>query len=250
MRELTCASDLVLEAWAAGELSEARAAEVQSHVQRCERCSGRHAAHLRERAEFLEAAPSFDAHASLIGRPVLELASSKGAKAARAPLRRGAAWAAGALSACAALWLVLRPGAETLETRSKGTAHVEYYVKRGSHVHRGAPPERLRAGDQLRFTYSSDRARFFALLDVDSRGARVYYPSGTRAVALAAGSAVPLDFGIELDDSLGSERVYAVFCPEPFELEPLRAELARSGELRAPSGCQVDVTAIEKEAVP
>lgn len=248
MRELTCASDLVLEAWAAGELSEARAAEVQGHVQRCARCSGRHALHLRERAEFLEAAPSFEAHASLIGRPALELASAEGMKVARLPIRRATVWAGGALSACAVLWLMLRPGVETLETRSKGAAHVAYYVKRGAHVHRGALREPLRAGDQLRFTYSSDRARFFALLDVDSRGARVYYPSGTRAIALAAGSAVPLDFGIELDDSVGSERVYAVFCPEPFELEPLRAELARSGELRAPSGCQIDITEIEKEA--
>jgi hypothetical protein len=248
MRELTCASDLVLEAWAAGELSETRAAEVQAHVQGCERCSGRHAMHLRERAEFLEAAPSFEAHASLIGRTI-ELAPAKAAKTARPQMRRVAAWAGGALSACATLWLMLRPGVEALETRSKGVAHVEYYVKRGSHVHRGAPRERLRAGDQLRFTYSSDGSRFFALLDVDSRGARVYYPSGTRAVALAAGSAVPLDFGIELDDSVGVERIYAVFCAEPFELESLRAELARSGELRAPAGCQIDVTEIEKEAV-
>ena len=263
MRELNCVSDLALDEWSAGELSPAEAAQLHAHLLQCARCREQRAEYERERAAFLEVAPSIAAQAALLGRAdatassrmtadaIRDPASPRRSRAVARPRWRPAAWLGAALAAAAAVALVaLGTPASSPGTRSKGPPHVDFFVKRGARVARGRAGQLLRAGDLLRFTVSSDRARYLALFDRDAHGARVYYPGGRHAAALRPGSAVPLDFSIELDDSLGPEHIYAVFCPEPFALEPLRGELARAGELSAPDGCQLDVLEIRKEARP
>jgi hypothetical protein len=241
MRDLNlpsgCVSDLVLDEWMTGELDAARGTQVESHLEHCPRCKDRRAVFAEAQRAFLDAAPSFDAHAAHVGRR-----ARPGLRATRRWPWLGAALAA-SMIALLALWPATEPS-----TRSKGGPHIGFFVKRGDRVTSGQSGEAVRPGDRLRFTYSSDRARYLALFNRDRRGAAIYYPSGTQAAHVAAGSGVALDFSIELDDSLGPERIYAVFCPSPFELEPMRTALMRSSDLAAPAGCHIDIAEITKEA--
>jgi len=256
MRELSCVSDLGLNEWRAGELSPARAAEVEAHLRQCARCRECDADREREHQAFLDAVPSFAALAASLGRPDVNTLVSLPSDAARLPppvakraRLRSLGWLGAAMSAAALLVWFGRPEVAP-GTRAKGAPQIDFFVKRGARVIRREPEQLLRAGDLLRFTVFSDRPRYLALLDHDPHGARIYYPEGQLAKLQSAGWAVPLDFSVELDDSVGPERIYAVFCPEAFAVEPLRAELARAGELRPPDGCQLDAIEIRKEARP
>ena len=249
MRELSlpagCISDLVLDEWIAGELEVRARVQVEQHLSQCTRCQGRHAGFLNEQRGFFAAAPDLAAHAELLGRP--------NAFADRAPNPRARSivrWmipASAALAGClaAVLWLRSAPDAGT---RVKGgLPHLGFFVKRGTQIHRGQSGETVRAGDQLRFTYTSDQARYLALFDRDEHGASVYFPAGDRAIRVAPGSDIALDFSVELDDSAQPERLYAVFCPDPFAIEPIRAALSSSPQVQAPAQCHVTVTELHRE---
>jgi len=241
-----CPTDLALDEWLAAELDEAGAARVEQHLASCARCAARARAFEREYAGFLQQAPSFDAHAALLGR----------SRAARRRAMHAARAVAGALVLCAFALLLWVPVPRSGTRQKGGGPHLGFFVKRGNRIHQGRSGELVRAGDQLRFTYSSARPRYLALHNRDRSGASVYYPAGGTAVRVAPGAEVALAFSVELDDDPGPERVYAVFCPTPFEVEPLREALASTpalpakplAALPAKPDCQVDVTELEKEA--
>ena len=222
MQQLTrsgaCVSDLVLDEWLAGELDAAASEHVVDHVARCERCTARRSERERDREAFLGQAPSFTAHGALI---------SGAARPTRARTRARTGWlaGAGALALAAGALLLLRTP-EDPGTRSKGAAYVGFFVKRGEHVTRGVRGQTVHPGDALRFTYTSVRDAHLALVNVDAHAASVYYPDAAHAAArVRAGSDVPLDFSVELDARLGTERVYALFCAQAFAVEPVRAAL-------------------------
>jgi hypothetical protein len=104
----------------------------------------------------------------------------------------------------------------------------------------------VQAGDYLRFMYSSDVPTFFALLNRDAHEATKYYPSADQAVRVPAGHDVALDFSIQLDGQPGAERVHALFCDQPQELESLRVALQVSGQLPPLPHCRVDVLTLAK----
>jgi hypothetical protein len=78
----------------------------------------------------------------------------------------------------------------------------------------------------------------------------VYFPAPDQAARVAAGRDQALDFSLELDGQLGEERLYLVLCPAGYALAPLRDELEKNGELRAPAGCRLERVALRKEARP
>src|SRR5690606_9245521 len=101
------------------------------------------------------------------------------------------------------------------------------------------------------FVYSSTRPRYLAVLSMDAaRHASVYFPDGPAAVEVAAGVDVALPSSILLDDVVGRETIYGVFCGGPFELEPLRRARESGGAIRAPEGCVVDELSFAKERPP
>lgn len=259
MQDLTssgCASDLRIDEALAGELPGAARAQLDDHLERCAHCRARYDGIAAEREAFLTAAPTFEALAE---------------RRAAAPRRARGPWvggvggvvgAAAGLAVAAVVFLSIRapapPHGDALRgseagnpvasaTRSKGGPRLGLFIKRGARVTPGQSGARVRPGDRVRFTYSSSRPRYFGLLNLDARRASVYYPSGGEAARVAAGSAIPLDFSVELDDTLGSERVFGVFCDAPFALEPLRRALDDKGGLQAPAGCAVDVVELRKE---
>jgi hypothetical protein len=118
-------------------------------------------------------------------------------------------------------------------------------------VTRGGAIETVRPGDELRFTYSHPRGAYLALVNLDATAASVYFPSAaSEAVRVPAGNDVALPFSVELDGQLGQERVYGVFCEEPFALEPVRAELESRGLPPTLPGCQLDVITLVKVRAP
>ncbi len=234
-REQGCLSELALDEWASGELDAPTRERTRAHLDQCAHCRARHAALERERTEFYEAAPSFDRHARRVRR----------ARASPPRPHRALATAAAAMTVAAAVLVAVFVRSD--QTRLKGGPSIAYYVKRGSQVTAGDAATVVRPGDLLRFVYTSDRDRHFALFNRDARSASVYYPAGVDAIAVRAGQAVPLEFSVELDDVPGDESVYALFCSHRFALEPLRAALADTGRLPVPAKCQVDILRLRKE---
>ncbi len=235
-------SDLKFDQWQAGELSAEQVASLEQHLSDCDRCRGRRTEVEAQAWAFLERYPELEAR-------------SKRARPARARVRRAMGGWAAALGLAAAgllLWLARTPpgaGDEADATRLKGGDRIGFFVKRGDHVTPGAEGERVHPGDALRFTVSVASPRHFAILSLDgAQVASVYYPTGTRSEALHVARDLPLDSSVTLDDALGTERLFGVFCEEAFELEPLRSELERTGRLPELSQCTVDSLSIVKVA--
>jgi hypothetical protein len=230
-----CISDLRFDHWLAGELDAREASELAGHVSGCVRCTARKGELELERGQFLAAAPALRADAS---------------KPAGRAKRAWLAPAAGGLALAAAVLLAVMPrGGEEPGTRRKGSDRIGFFVKRGEQVTRGEVGEHVRPGDSLRFTYTSARAQHLAILSLDSaQHASVYFPDAPRALALPAGSDSALPASVELDDSLGTERIIGLFCDSAIELEPVRARLARERtSFSAPSGCSKHELVIVKE---
>lgn len=224
-----CTSALLLDRLARGELGPSEAETVRGHIASCTRCAA--AAGRLEAAERLVLPPL---------RPVGESVSPL----VRARARWGAriAGAGLALATAAGLMMALRvfPVRES-GTALKGTGHgLSMYVQHGSDVRRAGPGEIVAPGDAIRFTVTTRERSFLAVLSLDATGAAsVYFPLADRAAPIEPGVDTPLPVGTRLDRSVGEERIWAYFCREPVEVEPLRARLEATQEPSLPSDCQV-----------
>ena len=171
------------------------------------------------------------------------------------------------MAAAVLLWVGRGEDVGSLEqTRSKGAGHLRYYVREGkgvqegmrgqegkhvqerAGVHIGQDGDVLRPGDAIRFAVTLDQPAYVAVLSVDGEGkASVYFPTKRRAQRVEAGSNVLLPLSTELDDALGQEVIYGVFCQSPMLLEPIRSRLATEGESAIPQGCKVETVSFSKE---
>jgi hypothetical protein len=246
-----CVSDLTFDGLRTGELSSAAAQEIAEHLARCERCRERKLALDRACAQIEAQLPMFAPHP-----PVREEAP--------APIRvrgwrmrgRGAALSALALAVCALLGLlpwVARERSHERETRSKGGPGLSFYVKRGEEVFLWTPGDAVTAGDALRFVVTPQGYGQIAILSRRKDGeTSLYYPQGERSAAIDAGtSSIALDGAFELDDTIRDERLFAVFCREPFDTAALQSQLAERGALAAaPPGCAVATLRLPKRHKP
>jgi hypothetical protein len=247
MRELTrerpadCLSDLALDEHLAGEQHAAARANADAHLASCGRCAQRRAQMQAQHAAFLAEIPSLSA---------LAAARTSDVPGPRARILPFAVLSTRAAAAAAVLLNTGLPGLEPPKpgTRSKGAPHIGFFVRRGTKVERGASGQRVQPGDLLRFTYTADRALHLALLDRDRRGASVFFPSVGPGARVSPGSDVALDFSIALDGELGPERIVGVFCPDPFEVEPLRAALAADRALPTAADCTLSEIQLQKDA--
>lgn len=232
-RPEACLSDFALDRRLAKELEGEEAAAADTHIAECTRCEGRAAELLRERDEFAKAAPAL--------------------RAAPRRLRfTGRAASALALAAAVVLFVAFRgPRPDTSGTRTKGDgAKLGFYVNHNGSVRLGGPNERVAPGDGLRFVVSAREERYLTVVSVDGmRHVSVYYPSETDAARVAAGENVALPQSTTLDDTLGDETIYGIFCEKPQAVEPLRRAMEVSPE-RPPvmQGCTVDTLHVHKEA--
>ncbi|WP_437956297.1 DUF4384 domain-containing protein [Sorangium sp. So ce119] len=253
-----CLSELRLDELTAGQLDPAAAQEARAHVAGCARCAARLSEIEAARDAFAASAPPLRLDR---GAPQERAASAASATTKKRPPRRWLApAAASALAAAAAALLFFRTfpaapdpaggPAESPGERIKGANGIGFYVKRGGAVQPGGAGERLHPGDAIQFTYSATEARYLVILSVDGASqASVYYPSGPVAARIEPGRNVLLPQSTVLDDTLGAERIYGLFCAEAVAVEPLRAALAAHPDAPpAPPGCDVDALTAEKVA--
>lgn len=231
-RPAACVSDLRLDAYLAEDLSVEDAKGVLEHLEHCQRCQA-------QALQFEEARAAYhaDSRASAL-RGQLRARSSSW------PRRVAAAASFLAAAACIAWAILPRSTMQELDTRLKGGDRIGFFVKHAGEVRRGADGERVRPGDLLRFTYATQRDAQLAILSYDAaQHASVYVPF-TR---VAPGSNVALPSSVELDATLGSERLYGLFCREPQPLEALLHLLQKqAGVFSAPAECVLDVMHIVK----
>lgn len=205
-------SDLRIDELLADELASDEAVAATAHLDDCERCRGRRRELSADRAVFRSALPAL-------------------------PRRRWVGTAAlAAVAAAAGVAIVLRDPAR--EIRSKGGARLGLVVVHGEAMWRGGQGERTHPGDTLSYVVTTAEPAYVAVVSRDAAGRVTTYVPPER---VAAGRDVQLSLATVLDDALGAERLYGVFCAEPI------AEAAlRDAPDRAPPGCVVDRIDIEK----
>jgi len=153
-------------------------------------------------------------------------------------------------SAAAGLFLYLsRPGStsEAPEFQTKGS-DLRFRV----HLATAAGSRALMPGDtvpqnaQLRFEVVHDKPGFVAIVGVDSANvASVYYPiTGTSLSAPYNPAQSELPGAIELDDTPGTERFYAVFSVTPFDAQVFGQQILDNAVLA--SDLQVVVVPVVK----
>jgi hypothetical protein len=246
-----CISDLTFDAWRAGELEVGRVRELERHLADCGRCRQRHESLDRQASRFLAKAPSLTAREPSRREVAPQTVSMS-------PQRRRRRWLASsavALSAAAALALLLRPTRGPREITEdvlvKGQSHVSFHVQHGGSVQPGTEGQVVFPGDQLRFSVTTTKPAHVAILSLDGAGvASVYFPTGNTSRRFGAVSSLPLDSSVMLDDTLGQERLWALFCERAFALEPLRSSLGRERTLHAPPGCTVEEHTLSKQRAP
>lgn len=220
-----CLSSLRLDRWMMGELGPADAETVGTHVSACAACS----AAVSTMRGVREEVRAFPLPPALVHGPP-----------ARRPVRALAAAGAG-LALAASLFVVLRPSAPTGRLKGSGSGvGLAMYVQHGAEVRRAAPGESVAPGDAVRFAVSTPSPAFVAVLSLDAAGkAWVYFPEGPRAARIPAGTEVPLPLGTRLDATVGEERLLALFCTSPVELEPVRLALQQAQDAAPlPADCQ------------
>lgn len=235
MRGPSCESDISFDRLLAGDLPASDERRVRDHLAVCALCAERWADIDARRAAFAAAPPALE-----LGPPVAD------------PWPRWR-WIgpAAALAAVAAvvLFLVVPRGEPGMApaTRAKGGETFQLYIRHGARVRRGGVSEIVHPSDQLQFGYSSPSPGYAAVLSRDGAGVvSVYFPDGgSAAAAVPAGRDQLLPRSTILDETLGAERVVALLCSSPVEIEPLRRELA-TGRVPAPSGCAMQVVELDK----
>ena len=252
-RELpeSCISDFTFDEWRADELDRDSIERYEAHLETCARCQQRHDAIAAESEAFFEKYPRLELpQAARPGSKVVPL---------RAKRNQWLGWASGgvALAAAAVLLLVLRPATDGAPSeqpgnvRTKGSSHIGFFVKHGSEVRRGGDEQVVHPGDQLRFTLTSNKTQHVAILSLDAAGVvSTYYPRGGQSAGVNAVRDQAVDSSVLLDETLGKEQIWGIFCEAPFELEPLRGALQRQGKLPPLPDCSVDAVTIVKAAAP
>ena len=284
-----CVSNLRIDRWLGGELDADERERFAAHIEVCRPCAARVEAFGGFRDDFAAApmpaalAAAFAAAGAEPGanaKTETETEAEDGAPAAaeraltvhhggRADAREGIAtrpsarrrpWLAVApvLAAAAAVLLWLRvPAAPEGEfvtgERSKGSAHLTAYVVRDGVANAAHAGEIVHPDDILQMVYTATEPGYLAVLSRDGAGVvSVYFDDESgRAAAMEAGRELSLPHSITLDDVLGRETLYTLFCTGPAELGGLREQLADAFEpaaVRAPAGCRIETMDIEKRA--
>jgi hypothetical protein len=260
MRE-ACLSDLELDVLLAVELPAADDERGSAHLAACTRCAARLADLERARLAFeamglrLEDGPG--SRAVPARQPRFRRVGAAGALAAAL----GSVLAFGGLAGLGSDGDAARTGArhERRETppapagvRSKGAPLLDLFIRHDGRLREAGDREPVHAEDQLQFAYSSSAPGYVTVLSRDGAGVvSVYVPSDAAVMAPApTGERVHLPESTILDDTLGREDVYALFCAKGLELEPLTRALRERGALEAPEGCSLRRIELDKRERP
>lgn len=188
-RPETCLSDLVLDRVLAGELDR------PAHLDGCEGCTARLASLEQDRA-------------GLDGR--LWIAGEARKVKRRLPLSGIVATLAAAAAVAVVSARVIRTDTIPGE-RAKGGLALALFVRHGEGpVEEALPGARLVPGDAVRFSLSTSKEGYVAVVGMDDRGAVTLHAAPE--APLSAGKGQLLEGSVVLDDAIGPERFVAVLC--------------------------------------
>ncbi len=139
-----------------------------------------------------------------------------------------------------------------MAVRSKGRAYLSFVVDHRGRQRIGRPGDAVHPGDRIQLYYSTLGESYLAVFNRDQTNKlTVLFPQKDRAAKIPGGKEVALPFSSELDDVLGTEIFYGVFCASPQKVLVLKKGLGgRAGQALAPSGCTVDRLILRKRAAP
>lgn len=267
-----CVSDLKLDQLRVRELSEASSTQVRAHLTSCAECQQRYTVLCEDAERFATDAPAFAslrAQQAMRDEPLRSETSGQKRGSSRATwVRRGATWSAVAAAAGLVLFVSRNQpergagtGAGTMDemdgafqretepgVRTKGAStSFDFIVRRGEHTVVGIPSMTLHPGDRLRFTVSATEVVYCGLWGIDADLQVIDYATASRLIRVPAGEQVALPQTIELDESVGTERIVAVFCDSPHDADAIRTALSVSAEApRLPLGCAAEAVHIRK----
>jgi len=165
-------------------------------------------------------------------------------------VRRGAAASAfAAVAAAAFLWV---PTGITGDDgiRTKGSAHVGFFVEHAGRVRRGFPGEKVEPGDKLQLVVATHEAAHVAVVSIDgAQKPNVYYASNRRVGPTIGEAEEPLPVSILLDDVLGNELLWGLVCKRAQDEAELLRILRRDGaRFSHPEDCVQTAWTITKVA--
>jgi hypothetical protein len=178
-------------------------------------------------------------------------ADAKPAAVARTAWRARLSWLVLALLVPALAFAVWRwrGATDELEIRAKGDFDLLVYVRRGQHVSLLDRFNRVvHPGEEIRFVLTGvpEEHSYVLVASVDGAGvATVYFPyGGTGAAPLPGPGRWEVPGSIVLDETLGPERVFAVFSKRPLtaaDVEPALTRLGRAGKNAIRDAQKLDV---------
>jgi hypothetical protein len=228
-------SAFVLDQLELGSLSAEARAEAEAHLADCAQCRGEReaAAALRRR---------FEEH--VYPRTV--------ARVTEARRRRWWHWTPILLApalAAAALLLFMRPPREP-ELSYKGGPSLTVYARHRDRVFVVKDGQTLQPGDELRFVVVAPGARYVLIASIDGAGqASVYYPFAAPRSAAVAEGRTELPGSVTLDDTLGHERLFAVFSAQALESAKVLPRLQHDGRVEGGTVTTLQL-AFDKQKVP
>jgi hypothetical protein len=217
-------STLALHRLRYGELSDVETAAARDHLSACADCADRLAAQERDRAAF-------------VARPVPPriLAEARASRASRAGYRRWAAGGAAVLALAASALLVTGPSDE-IRTRGE-LPEIEAWVDRGRGPELLDPGEPVAAGDRVSLKYDPHGASAVAIAGRDRTGeVEVYTTNAPTGVGL-----VEAPFGLQLDDTPGTQELFVLGSDRPLSPEEVEAAVTEGVD-----GVHVSRVALEK----
>lgn len=199
------------------EVSGPEASTLQARLHSCPECQSRLHSLEAEAAAFAEQVNVGVQSAEILQR----LSRAPEPRSPWAWLRQP--WVPGLLAAAAALLfllpMTLSPETTGPSTRLKGGGGVALtmYVKDDSGVHPGPDGTRLTEGDQIQFRYAAAGHPYLFVISVDARGvvSALYPEVPTQSIKVQTEGTHVLDGSVILDDSVGPERIYAIFSSAP-----------------------------------
>ncbi len=234
-------------------LDAAKAADAQQHLGGCASCQGRF-------AELQKDAQHFEQFVFARSLPKVE------AKLEKRPLFAfaGARWLVPALglasaAALVAVFSVTGGGTETEDEVYIGVKGMEppglavVALRGGSQRFEVRKGSTMKPGDKLRFVVNPGKDQYVMIASRDGAGAfTVYYPFNGQTSApvsgLPGGNRLELPGAVELDDTLGEERLVAIFSEKPVQASDVDAALRASPSDPKVSGARAVLLTFTKAA--
>ncbi|MBW2734792.1 MAG: DUF4384 domain-containing protein [Deltaproteobacteria bacterium] len=224
-----CPSELLLDRYRLSDLPEAQHHECSAHIDQCPRCAERLVILKKESIDFAEGFNIPNLVVDALQRA--EKTSRPWWASALRPQWLGAIAAASVgVMAMVLLWPQLTEGPPGLSPepgayRIKGGFSIAVRVKRGERQWQAKADTWFEPGDNIRFIVTIPSAGYLYVVGIDaSRTVTLYEPyGGERARRLQPGDAQAVPGAIELDDTLGDERVIALLCKNLHQSKELLA---------------------------